>query len=164
MAGPSFNLTTAAAGVFPREEALQFFGEQLGCEISDDSPTVLRSDELQITVWIDLRDEEPTLADYLRTDTILVVAFDPARGLDSVRYANLISRIVAASAKFLHNKAWNRGILYEDTGFEIMMMQHEDGRIEFDDYLSAADGLNYSGAFNTLVTKYPVAHLGTLEL
>jgi hypothetical protein len=161
MAAPSFKLATA--DVVSPEQALEIFGEALGCTERYHNPESLGSDELQITAWIDERAEDPELADFLGVTDMLVVIFDPRKQLDADLYATVVSRIITATVEFLAAHPGPRGVLSDDSDFKMLLRRMNDDQIELDDYLQAHDGLNYSGAFNELVTRYPLASLGTLD-
>jgi hypothetical protein len=162
MAAPSFKLTTA--DVFPAEQALRTFGETLGCTERYHNPESLGSDELQITAWIDERAEDPELADFLGVTDMLTIIFDPRKQLDADRYAAVVSRIVTAVVEFLNAHPGPHAVLSDDTDFKLLLRRLDNDQIELDVYLRASDGLNYGGAFNDLVTRYPVTDLGRLEL
>jgi hypothetical protein len=162
MAAPSFKLTTA--DVVSPEQALEIFGEALGCTERYHNPESLGSGELQITAWIDERAEDPELADFLGVTDMLVVIFDPRKQLDADHYATAVSRIITATVEFLGAHPGPRAVLSEDTDYKLLLRRLGDSQIELDEYLRAPDGLNYSGAFNDLVGRYQVTDLGTLDL
>lgn len=162
MAAPSFKLTTAT--VAPPEQALRIFGEVLGCTERYHNPESLGSDELQITAWIDERGEDPELADFLGVTDMLTVIFDPRKQLDADRYAAVVSRIITAAVDFLKAHPGPHAVLSDDTDFKLLLRRIDGDQIELDEYLRAPQGLNYSGAFDDLVTEYTVADLGMLDL